>query len=56
MRCVECGYKYLHALVDLLSTSLVLQPCLCEVNGKDTRNPNNASNTTINEFGWEAER
>lgn len=46
--------KYSHALVDLLPTSLVLQSGLCQVNGEDTSDPNNAGNTAINELGWEA--
>lgn len=47
--------KYLHVLVDLLPWSLVLQSGLCQVDGKDTGDPNNASDAAIDEFSWEAE-
>lgn len=46
--------KHLHALVDHLTLSLILQPGFCQVNGEDTCNANNASDSSINEFGREA--
>lgn len=47
--------KHLHALVDHLTLSLILQPGFCQVNGEDTRNANNASDSSINELGRKAE-
>lgn len=46
--------KHLHALVDHLTPPLILQPGFCQVNREDTCNANNASDSSINEFGGEA--
>lgn len=46
--------KHLHALVDHLTLSLVLQSSFCQVNGENTGNANNAGDPSIDEFGREA--
>lgn len=47
-------HLFLHVLVELLPTSLVLEAGLCQVNWEHTGDANHACNPSVDQLGWQA--
>lgn len=45
---------FLHVLIELRPTSLVLEAGLCQVNWENTGDSNHACNPSIDQLGWQA--